>query len=357
MSGRRVLFIDRDGTLIEEPPDEQVDRLDKLRLVPGVIPALLRLKDAGYRFVLVSNQDGLGTDSFPEADFRAPHDHMLALFGSQGIEFDEQFICPHRPSDGCHCRKPATGLLTRYLAANSLDLERSAVIGDRETDLQLAEAIGVPGLRIGADGVGLDWAEIAHRLVALPRRATVRRATRETRIDVTVDLDREGGTSVATGLGFFDHMLEQIATHGGFSLDVRCEGDLHVDEHHSVEDVALALGEAIRQALGDKRGIGRFGFLLPMDEARANIALDLSGRPFFVFEGRFPRERVGEMPTELVGHFFRSLAQALGATLHIEVTGENAHHMVEVCFKGLGRALRQAIRIEGAALPSTKGSL
>lgn len=355
MSALRVLFIDRDGTLIEEPPDEQVDRIEKLRLVQDVIPALLQLRDAGYRFVMVSNQDGLGTDSFPEAHFRGPHDHLLSLLGSQGIHFDEEFICPHFESDRCGCRKPSPGLLTRYLAANHLDLDHCAVIGDRETDLQLAEAIGVTGLRLGHDG--LDWAEVAHRLSARPRRASVTRRTRETTIDVRVDLDREGANDIGTGIGFFDHMLEQIATHGGFSLTLRCAGDLHVDEHHSVEDVALALGEALREALGDKRGIGRFGFLLPMDEARAQIALDLSGRPYFVFDGSFPRERVGELPTEMVGHFFRSLTDALRATLHIEVRGENAHHMVEICFKGFGRALRQAVRVEGRVLPSSKGSL
>lgn len=355
MSGQRVLFVDRDGTLIEEPADEQVDRIDKVRLVPGVMSALLRLKSAGYRFVLVSNQDGLGTESFPEADFRGPHEHMRALFASQGITFDEEFICPHFEADRCACRKPATGLLTRYLAANTLDLEHSAVIGDRETDVRLARAIGVPGLRLGEDG--LDWDGIAHRLCTLPRRASVSRDTRETRITAEVDLDREGGHRIATGIGFFDHMLEQIATHGGFSLRLTCDGDLHVDEHHSVEDVALALGEAIREALGDKRGIGRFGFVLPMDEAQARIALDLSGRPYFVFRGTFPRERVGELPTEMVTHFFRSLADALRATLHIEVEGENAHHMVEICFKGLGRTLRPALSIEGDALPSSKGTL
>lgn len=354
MNGRRVLFLDRDGTLIEEPADEQVDRIDKVRLVPGVIPALLRLRDAGYRFVMVSNQDGLGTESFPEVDFRAPHEHMLALFASQGIRFDEEFICPHLPADRCACRKPATGLLTRYLAANALDLERCAVIGDRETDLELAEAIGVAGYRLGD---GLDWSAIAHRLAALPRRAAVTRDTRETRIRVAVDLDREGPSEIATGIGFFDHMLEQIATHGGFTLRLGCEGDLHVDEHHSIEDVALALGEAIREALGDKRGIGRFGFLLPMDESRAEVALDLSGRPYFVFRGEFPREHVGGLPTEMVPHFFRSLADALRATLHIDVQGENAHHMVEICFKGVGRTLRQALRIEGETLPSSKGML
>ncbi len=355
MSGKRVLFLDRDGTLIEEPADEQVDRIDKVRLVPGVIPALLRLRDAGYRFVMVSNQDGLGTESFPAADFRIPHQHMLSLFDSQGIRFDEEFICPHLPGDRCACRKPATGLLTRYLAANSLDLDHCAVIGDRETDLELAEALGVTGLRVGPQG--LDWDEIAHRLSRLPRRASVTRDTRETRIAVTVDLDREGPSRIETGIGFFDHMLDQIATHGGFTLSLQCDGDLHVDEHHSVEDVALALGGAIREALGDKRGIGRFGFLLPMDEARAQVALDLSGRPYFVFAGEFPREQVGGLPTEMVRHFFRSLADAMRATLHIEVVGENAHHMVEVCFKGVGRTLRQALRVEGDRLPSSKGTL
>jgi imidazoleglycerol-phosphate dehydratase/histidinol-phosphatase len=281
------------------------------------------------------------------------------LFESQGISFDETFICPHFESDACDCRKPRTGLLTRFLAKHSLDTTMSAVIGDRDTDLELGANLGIGALRVLRDGgEEASWPGIVARLTAMaPRRAEVRRTTRETDISVRVDLDAESPVSIDTGLGFFDHMLEQVARHGGFALELECRGDLEVDEHHTVEDCALALGQALREALGDKRGIARFGFLLPMDESLAQVAIDLSGRPFAVFEGRFSRERVGELPTELVPHFFRSLGEALGAAIHVQVRGDNNHHMIEACFKGVGRALRQAIRIEGRELPSSKGVL
>lgn len=349
-------FLDRDGTLLWEPPDEQVDSLDKVELVPGVIPALLRLKEAGYEFVMVTNQDGLGTESFPEADFRRVQDFVLGLFRSQGILFREIFICPHKPADGCACRKPKPGILGSFLTNLAIDRTRSFAVGDRDTDLEFARNIGVTGYRIEPRDPDA-WSLIAHAIVDRPRTALVTRTTRETRIRVAVDLDSEGPIRVSTGLGFFDHMLEQIAKHGGFALDLTCEGDLRVDEHHTIEDVALALGEALRQALGDKLGIGRYGFVLPMDEALVQVSLDLSGRAYLVFKGRFPRAEVGQLPTELVPHFFRSLADSLGANLHVTVRGENTHHMVEACFKGTGRALRQAIAREGRSLPSTKGTL
>lgn len=354
----RVLFIDRDGTLIREPDDEQVDRLDKVELVDGVIPALLALKEHGFRFVIVSNQDGLGTDSFPAEHFELCQQHMLKLFSSQGIDFDDVFICPHRPGDGCDCRKPRTGLLTRYLAATTLDLERSAVIGDRDTDIALAEALGVRGLKLDEGGPrAASWPGIVETLCSHGRRATVERTTKETRISVSVDLDAAGDATVGTGIGFFDHMLEQIAKHGGFRLELDVDGDLHVDEHHTVEDTAICLGSALREALGTKRGIGRYGFVLPMDESRASATVDLSGRGAFVFEGDFPRDAVGGLSVEMVRHFFQSLADALGAAIHVEVRGENTHHMVEACFKAVGRALRPALRIDGDELPSTKGLL
>lgn len=355
-NGQRIAFLDRDGTLIREPDDEQVDRLDKVELVPGVIPALLRLKNAGFDFVMVTNQDGLGTPSFPEADFHAVQDFVLALFASQGIEFREVFVCPHTPADGCRCRKPKPGHVGDFFARVAVDRSGSVVIGDRNTDVELGSNLGVPCVRINP-AHPQAWATIARELVDQPRTATVKRETRETRIRVDVDLDREGPIEVSTGIGFFDHMLEQVAKHGGFALRLQCEGDLHVDEHHTVEDTALTLGEALRDALGDKRGIARFGFLLPMDETQAQVALDLSGRPYFVFEGEFGRNEVGGLPTEMVPHFFRSLAESLGASLHLSVRGENTHHMVEGCFKATGRALRQAIRLEGEELPSTKGTL
>ena len=354
----KVLFLDRDGTLIEEPHDFQVDDLAKIRLVPGVMPALRELAQHGYRFVMVSNQDGLGTELFPQAQFDACQTHVISLFTTQGIEFDEVFICPHLPDDNCACRKPRTGLLTKYLAANDIDLQSSAVIGDRKTDLQLAEAIGVNGLLINCDDDdSLSWPKIVEQLCHGDRVATVARNTNETRIVVSVNLDSTTSTRIDSGIGFYDHMLEQISRHGNFGLTLTCDGDLEVDEHHTVEDTAICLGTALREALGNKLGIGRYGFLLPMDESEARVALDLSGRAAFKFSGKFPRPNVGQLSTEMVEHFFRSLAESLGAALHIEVKGENTHHMVEACFKSVGRTLRQAIRREGSDLPSTKGTL
>jgi imidazoleglycerol-phosphate dehydratase/histidinol-phosphatase len=355
---KRVLFIDRDGTLIEEPADFQIDSLEKLRLVPDVIPALLELRDAGYSFVMVSNQDGRGTASFPEEAFRVPHEFLRELLASQGIRFEAEFICPHFAKDDCSCRKPKTGLLDDYMRNNAIDLKRSYVIGDRETDLALARNLGVEGLRLRTSSTpGETWPSIVARLTTPERIAQVQRKTKETDIAITVNLDRESPIHVSTGLGFFDHMLEQIAKHGGFSLELSCKGDLHIDEHHTVEDCALALGQALKAALGDKRGIHRYGFLLPMDEALAQVAIDLSGRPYFVFEGQFGRDSVGQLPTELVPHFFRSLAETLGAAINLKVSGDNTHHMIEACFKGVGRTLRQAFRITDTELPSTKGTL
>ncbi|MEM9057053.1 MAG: bifunctional histidinol-phosphatase/imidazoleglycerol-phosphate dehydratase HisB [Pseudomonadota bacterium] len=357
MSGRRILFIDRDGTLIEEPADYQVDSLAKLALAADVIPSLLSLRDAGFEFVLVSNQDGLGTEAFPEADFTAVHDKMLELFASQGIAFSREFICPHLPEDGCGCRKPRTGLLTAFLVETAFDRARSAVIGDRETDLELAENLGLPGYRIDLSDDARGWAALTRDILRGARRGRIERKTNETDIAVTTDLNRTGGT-IDSGIGFFDHMLDQLGRHGGFYLDLRCSGDLHVDEHHVIEDCALALGSALREAVGGKHGIGRYGFTLPMDEAQARVALDLSGRPVFAFTGSFARDRVGALPTEMVPHFFRSLSDALGAALHIEVSGDNDHHKVEGVFKAVGRCLRQAFSVGAdASVPSTKGIL
>ena len=351
----KVLFVDRDGTLIREPDDFQVDCFSKFRMVPGAISALRRAVDAGYRLVMVSNQDGLGTPAFPREAFEGPQALLLDILASEGIHFDEILVDPTRPEENAPTRKPGTGLVKHWLRAGVLDGERSAVVGDRETDLQLAANMGLRGYRLGH---GWDWPAIMHDLLDAPRRASFIRTTRETRISAEVDLDRPGTPQVCTGIGFFDHMLEQLGVHGGFTLRLACEGDLHVDEHHTVEDCALALGRALRQALGDRRGIARYGFLLPMDEALAQVALDLSGRAGFVFEGRFPRDSVGGLPTEMVPHFFRSLADALAATLHLSVRGENTHHMVEACFKGVGRCLRQAMRRgEDSDVPSSKGVL
>ncbi|WP_026144033.1 bifunctional histidinol-phosphatase/imidazoleglycerol-phosphate dehydratase HisB [Xanthomonas sp. SHU 308] len=354
-----ILFVDRDGTLIEEPADFQIDAYEKLRFVQGVIPAMLKLRDAGYQFVIVTNQDGLGSEAYPQAAFDGPNDLMLQIFASQGIVFREVLVDRSWPADNAPTRKPGIGLMLPYLQDRSIDWARSAMVGDRITDIQFAENLRIRGfqLRTAQFGGEWDWAGIAHELADAPRRARVQRDTKETRIAVDLDLDLARDPHCATGLPFFDHMLEQIGKHGGFALDVRAEGDLHIDEHHTIEDTGLALGQALRQALGDKRGIGRYGFTLPMDETLASAALDFSGRPYFVFEGEFKRERVGDMPTELVPHFFRSLCDAAGLNLHLSVRGDNDHHKVEACFKALARALRQALKREGAALPSTKGVL
>ena len=351
---RRVLFVDRDGTLVTErktlaDPVEQP-------LVAGVIPALLRLKSAGYQFVIVTNQPGLGGAEQPRAPFELADQRLLALLASQGIRFLGNFVCPHLPAAQCSCRKPNLGLVRDFINAGPLDRERSAVVGDRDTDVEFARNLGIQGFKLGSPAAE-TWEAIAHTLVDRPRVASVHRHTRETDIRVTVDLDSEAEPRAKTGLGFFDHMLEQLGKHGGFKLDVQCTGDLHIDEHHTVEDVALTLGQALREALGDKRGIQRYGFLLPMDEADAEVSVDLGGRPFLVFEAKFARERVGDLPTELVPHFFRSLAETLGAAIHVRVRGENAHHMVEVSFKAVARALRQAFKRQGDELPTTKGQL
>ena len=377
MSARKILFVDRDGTLIVEPPDQQIDSFEKLALVDDAIPALRRCLAAGYELVMVTNQDGLGTASFPQAQFDGPHALLMRILSSQGIVFREVIIDRTFAHEAKDTRKPGVGLMRAYLASDDWARAQSAVIGDRDTDLQFAANLGVRGFKL--DQECCSWNTIAHELCDAPRRAEVTRNTKETRIRVEVDLDRAADAKVATGIGFFDHMLEQLGKHGGFALTLRCDGDGHIDEHHIVEDCGLALGEGLRRALGDKRGIGRYcnaaergdarsdalgeaaglpiDIVLPMDETLARAALDLSGRAYFVFDGSFPRERVGELPTELVPHFFRSLCDALGANLHLAVRGENAHHMVEACFKATARALRQALRRDGDALPSTKGVL
>lgn len=353
---KRVLFIDRDGTILVEPmPSEQVDSYEKFEFVKGAISGLKSLVGLGYEFVLASNQDGLGTDSFPYDTFIGPHELMLRTLESEGIVFDDQLIDVTFPEDNSPTRKPGIGMFGKYLDNDEYDLSQSYVIGDRMTDVKLAENLGCKSLRLTEE---FGWEQIAETLRRANRTAKVVRKTRETSISVEVDLDGKE-ESIDTGLNFFDHMLSQIAHHGGIGLKIEAKGDLQVDEHHTMEDVALALGEALREALGDKRGIERYGFVLPMDECDAFVTLDLGGRIDFSWDVKFTREYVGDTPTEMFRHFFISLCQELRCNMHISARGENNHHLAEAVFKAFARALRAAIYRKpfNYELPSSKGVL
>ena len=355
---QRILFIDRDGTLIQEPYDEQVDSFEKLRFVPGVFRGLgLIRRELDFKFVMVSNQDGLGTDSFPDNTFWPVHNFVLQTLAGEGIIFDAIHIDRHFPEDNHPDRKPGIGMLKEYLDNDAYDLKGSYVIGDRATDRQLAENLGCQALILGEEG--LDWDRIAELLFTGERTATVTRKTKETDIQISLNLDGHGRCDISTGLGFFDHMLEQIGKHSSSDLFSRSKGDLHVDEHHTIEDTALALGECLLKALGDKRGIERYGYTLPMDDCLCSVALDFGGRPWLVWDVRFERERIGDVPTEMFLHFFKSLSDAARMNLNIKAEGTNEHHKIEGIFKAFARSLRMAVKrdIYHYDLPSTKGVL
>lgn len=374
----KLLFIDRDGTLIVEPPvTRQVDRFEQLEFLPGVIGNLSFIRrKLDYDLVMVTNQDGLGTPSYPTERFQPIQDLMLRVFGSEGVEFDAIHIDTTFPEDGAPTRKPGTAMLTPYLDAGKYDLAASYVIGDRITDVMLAHNLGCKailiqpveteekmlaeaGLTEDCALIAPDWDKITAFLFAGSRRAEVVRTTAETDIRICLDLDGSGKADIETGLPFFDHMLEQIARHSGMDLFIRTRGDLQVDEHHTIEDTAIALGEAIRVALGDKRGINRYGFTLPMDDCLCSVALDFGGRPWLVWDADFRREKVGDMPTEMFLHFFKSFSDSARINLNIKAEGTNEHHKIEAIFKALARALGMAIRrdIHHFELPSSKGTL
>lgn len=357
-----ILFIDRDGTLIKEPEDFQIDSLDKLDFMPGVFTWLGRIhRELGYYLVMVTNQDGLGTPSFPEENFWPCQNILLKALKSEGIVFDEIHIDRSLPTENLPTRKPGIAMV-KHLLNGDFDIANSYVIGDRETDELFAENLGCRAIRFGSEAAkpqnltALNWEDVYMQLK--PKRiAKVERRTSETEITVSLNLDGIGHSEINTGIGFFDHMLEQLAKHSGIDMAITCKGDLQVDQHHTIEDVALALGEALKQALGNKAGIARYGFTLPMDESRAMVAIDISGRPYLVFKGTFTREYLGQMPTEMVKHFFHSLSYAAMLTLHIEFEGENDHHKAEAIFKCFAKSLAMAIKQGGDIIPSTKGIL
>ena len=354
---KRILFIDRDGTILREPEDEQVDSFDKFQFVPGVIGALSFLvRHTDYQLVLVSNQDGLGTDSYPESDFWPTHNMMLDILRGEGVEFVAQHIDRSFPHENLPTRKPGIAMLTSYIEDADVDMSNSWVIGDRQTDAQLAENLGCRSLIIGEE---MGWDRIAEILFAGDRTAVVDRKTHETDIHVAIGLDGNGHSNISTGLGFFDHMLEQISRHGNIDVEIVCKGDLHVDEHHTIEDTALALGECLAKALGNKRGIERYGYSLPMDDCLCQVSLDFGGRPWLVWDAEFKREKVGEMPTEMFLHFFKSLSDAARMNLNIRAEGTNEHHKIEGIFKAFARAVKMAVKrdVEHFNLPSSKGML
>ncbi|WP_018478048.1 bifunctional histidinol-phosphatase/imidazoleglycerol-phosphate dehydratase HisB [Pontibacter roseus] len=363
---KKVLFIDRDGTILVEPKtDFQVDSFEKFEFLPKVIRNLYKIRaELDYEFVLVTNQDGLGTDSYPEHTFWPYQNKMLDILKGEGVEFDDILIDRSFEHEGLETRKPGIGMMKKYLKGE-YDLANSYVLGDRLTDVQLAKNLGAKAIFIGEQPVPEaalstnDWDDIYTFLKLPERRASIRRQTNETDIAIDLNLDGTGKMDIHTGLGFFDHMLEQLAKHGKLDLTVLVKGDLHIDEHHTIEDTGLALGEAFLAALGDKKGISRYGFLLPMDDVLAQVAIDFSGRPWTVWEAEFKREKVGDMPTEMFFHFFKSFSDTSKCNLNIKAEGQNEHHKIEAIFKGFAKAIQMAVKRNpnDSSIPSTKGTL
>lgn len=367
---RKILFIDRDGTLIIEPADQQIDSLEKLEFIPTVFQGLSMIaKSKQYELVMVTNQDGLGAATFPEESFWPAHKKMLKALENEGIVFNKIFIDRSRLEEKLPTRKPGTAMLTEYLAAD-VDWQNSYVIGDRLTDVGLAKNLGSKAILIQEKGFNVptnlvpycqqittSWVEIATYLTNPSRIGEVERKTNETQINIKLNLDGSGKSDIKTGLAFFDHMLDQLARHGSMDLEIQVNGDLEVDEHHTIEDTALALGEAFTLAVGDKRGLMRYGFTLPMDDCLAQVAIDFGGRPWLVWEAKFAREKIGDMPTEMFLHFFKSFSDTAKCNLNIKAEGENEHHKIESIFKAFAKAIKMAVKIEGTELPSTKGVL
>lgn len=375
---QKILFIDRDGTLIDEPKDNfQVDAFEKLKFLPNVISYLKKIvEETDFKLVMITNQDGLGTKSFPEKTFWPTHNLMLDIFKNEGIVFEGILIDKTFAKDNAPTRKPNIGLVTHYIKSELYDLQNSYVIGDRLTDIQLAKNLNAKGILIGRSAdktddnklkqnelkksIALktsDWKSIYEFLKTPQRTATIQRNTNETKISVYLNVDGNGKSNIKTGLGFFDHMLEQLSKHSGCNLDIKVKGDLHIDEHHTIEDTAIAIGEAFQQALGNKKGIARYGFLLPMDDVLAQVAIDFSGRSWLVWKAKFTREKVGDMPTELFYHFWKSFSDAAKCNLNIKAEGDNEHHKIEAIFKAVAKSIKMAVKREGNDLPTTKGML
>lgn len=353
---KKICFVDRDGTLLVEPPKtQQINSLAEMVFLPNVISSLKRLSDNGWELVMVTNQDGLGTPSNPRENYEAINHKLFEILKSEGVEFLAVFEDESFASSPSNNRKPSTGMVDAFLRKNDIDYQKSFMVGDRLTDIEFADNLEIKSFLLP----NWTWQNISDEMINAPRRISLKRETKETQIEVNLNLDGSGTTNIKTGLNFFDHMLDQIGKHAGFDLEINCQGDLEIDEHHTIEDTALLLGEALQVALGDKRGIERYASekIVVMDESKCEVALDISGRPYLVFEADLTREYVGDFPTELLEHFFYSLVQKSGMTLNIKLTGNNDHHLIEVAFKGLARALRAAVKKTSTAIPSTKGTL